>query len=108
MPNATPKVTRRDVMDWCPVPRGKQPKGVHEEVPEMTGENADTDPAGFAQNRILAKQIATALHTLKKNDNPADDDKGPRFVIQWRLFPNASNPKAAADQCGCGCSCGCG
>ena len=46
--------------------------------------------------------------TMYANDDPKDPEKGPRFVIQSRMFANASNPNINNPaQCGCGCSCGC-
>ncbi len=101
-----PKATRAIVKSWCPKPRGDQDPGEHAEIPGLDYENAD--PKGFAENRELTRQIVAAFQAIKKRDS-ADPETGPRFVIQWRIFPNASNPISAdPNQCSCGCSCGCG
>ena len=58
----------------------------------------------------LIRQAALGLHFAhevkgRDGDNP---ETGARFVLQWRIFPNASNPNVnKAEQCGCGCSCAC-
>jgi hypothetical protein len=106
MAAAKPKMTLQQVLDWCPEPRGLQPTGTHAPVPAMTGESADGQQ--IEVNRELGRRIAEVLKELKKNDDPNDPDKGPRFVIQWRMFPNGSNTYVQNGQCGCGCSCGCG
>jgi hypothetical protein len=104
---SSPRVTLRQILDWCPEPRGVMPKGSHAPIPTMTGENAEG--AGEADvNRQMGDRIAQVLHEMKVNDDPSDPNAGPRFVIQWRMFPNAANKQVQAGQCGCGCSCGCG
>ena len=101
-----PKKTGREVLDWCPQPRGRQVPGNHATVPPLSEENADV--AASAENRQLNKLIHAAFEIIKKSDDPTDRVKGPRFVIQWRMFANASNPNNGnPDHCGCGCSCGC-
>ena len=53
-----------------------------------------------AENRELGRHIIDTFKTYKPGD---------RFVLQWRMFPNASNPaNDRPDSCSCGCSCGCG
>jgi hypothetical protein len=106
----TPKVTLAEVKSWCPVPRGNQTPGHHANVPPLDNENAPS-PGGYDDNRTLTQKIVTAFLNTKPVDPVVSGipDSGPRFVIQWRIFPNASNPIAAdPNQCGCGCSCGCG
>jgi hypothetical protein len=57
-------------------------------------------------NRQLSHIIHEAVSALKS------DEHGPKFVIGWRLYPNANHPlwKSEHEQhiCGCGCGCGCG
>jgi hypothetical protein len=102
-----PKLTRAQALEWCPKPRGLEDPGNHATVPPMSNENAD--PKAFEDNRRLTKAIVAAFQSIKQSDDPKDPEKGPRFVIQWRMFANASNPNnGKPDHCGCGCSCGCG
>ncbi len=102
-----PKVTRAQVKGWCPKPRGNQEVGHHAEIPALEYENANTT-GGFDENRKLTLAIIAAFKDIKKRDG-TDPETGPRFVLQWRIFPNASNPISRdPSQCGCGCSCGCG
>jgi hypothetical protein len=104
-----PKLTKAQAVDWCPKPRGKEDKGNHARIPAMTNENADTDPKAYEENRQLTREIVAAFQRIKKSDDPKDPERGPRFVIQWRMFANASNPNNGnPDHCGCGCSCACG
>lgn len=101
-----PKLTRAQVKGWCPKPRGNQDPGNHSEIPGLRNENADKQ--GFDENRELTRRIVAAFQEIKKRDG-TDPETGPRFVVQWRIFPNASNPISRdPNQCGCGCSCGCG
>jgi hypothetical protein len=105
----TPQQTKADVKSWCPQPRGDEQPGHHHEIPALDNENA-AKTNGYAQNRQLTQAIVDAFHKVKPIDPvvPGVPDSGPRFVIQWRIFPNASNPIAAdPNQCGCGCTCGC-
>jgi hypothetical protein len=102
-----PKITRAQAKEWCPKPRGLQEPGNHAAVPAMSKENADAK--ALAENRQLTGEIVAAFKRIKKSDDPTDPEKGPRFVIQWRMFANASNPNnGKPDHCGCGCSCSCG
>jgi hypothetical protein len=94
-----PKVTKQQVLDWCPQPRGLQEPGNHSEIPAMRYENAGS-VGKDKENRDLSKKIIAAF----KEGKPSG-----RFVLQWRMFPNAAHPDAnKPDGCGCGCSCGCG
>src|SRR5262245_48833437 len=95
--SAEPKVTKGQVVSWCPEPRGLQAPGCHAEIPAMTGENASS--AGkFEENR----QLGDALLSTFRDKKP-----GGRFVLQWRMFPKRADG-SRQDSCGCGCSCGCG
>jgi hypothetical protein len=102
----TPKLTKAQIKSWCPQPRGDQEPGHHGEIPALDHENANTT-GGYAENRELTEKILEAFKAIKKRDSE-DPDTGPRFVLQWRIFPNALNTNSAdPNQCGCGCSCGC-
>ena len=95
--SAEPKVSIKQVISWCPEPRGVQPPGCHSEIPAMMGENASSAGKG-EENR----QLGAALVDTFKNKKP-----GGRFVLQWRMFPKRADGQRQ-DSCGCGCSCGCG
>ena len=95
-----PKVTKEQALSWCPKPRGDQEPGNHAEIPAMHYENAASAGGKDAENRELGRHIIDTFKTYKPGD---------RFVLQWRMFPNASNPaNDRPDSCSCGCSCGCG
>jgi len=93
-----PKVTKEEVLSWCPEPRGEQDPGNHAEVPPMRYEDAKSK-GKYDENRKLSQEI---IATFKKA-KPGNE----KFVLQWRMFPKAI-PNQAEDSCGCGCSCGCG
>jgi hypothetical protein len=102
-----PKYTKKQVTEWCPSPRGLQAPGTHKDIPPLIDENVDAK--GYAENRQLTQEIVAAFRRIKDPNAKALADR--RFVIQWRMFPNANNPdisKGLPEQCGCGCSCGCG
>jgi hypothetical protein len=91
-----PKVTKEDVLSWCPEPRGDQKPGFHAEIPAMRLENA----AAYGkddENRVLGDKLVEAFQQNKPTHG--------NFVLQWRMFPKLDAPPAS---CGCGCSCGCG
>jgi hypothetical protein len=98
-----PKVTVAEVKSWCPKRLGgDQPDGIHAQVPALVNENAKSRGKDV-ENLKLRDAVLAALRQIKPGDSA-----GPRFVLQWRIFPNASNPNSAdPNQCGCGCSCGC-
>jgi hypothetical protein len=101
---AEPKVTRAQLRSWCPEPRGNQPLGYHHEIPAMEHENASSEGKD-EENRMLHRRLAAVVGEVKGRDSD-DPETGPRFVLQWRIFPNASNPKSNdAGQCGCSCGC---
>lgn len=101
-----PKLTKAIVKSWCPRPRGEQDPGNHARVPPLEFENA-ASAGKDAENRRLNDEIIKLFRTIKERDGK-DPETGPRFIIQWRIFPNAANPIASdPNQCGCGCSCGC-
>jgi len=93
-----PKVTKEQLVSWCPEPRGNQPVGYHHEIPALEFENAASRDKD-AENRLLNQKLLATFREFKKDD---------RFILQWRMFPNASHPAVKnPDGCGCGCSCGC-
>ena len=103
---AEPKVTKAQLKSWCPAPRGNQPAGYHHEIPALEFENASSKGKD-EENRALNKRLAAIVQEVKGRDSD-DPETGARFVLQWRIFPNAANPNVnKAEQCGCGCSCGC-
>ena len=102
-----PKVTKAQVKSWCPRPRGVQDPGNHARIPALEFENAGSTGKD-AENRELNRRIIEVFKAIKQRDGE-NPETGPRFIIQWRIFPNASNAIANdPNQCGCGCSCGCG
>jgi hypothetical protein len=92
-----PKVTKEQVISWCPEPRGLQASGCHAEIPAMSGEDA-ASAGKYQENRQLGDSLLAAFRAGKP---------GGRFVLQWRMFPQRSDG-SRQDSCGCGCSCGCG
>jgi len=70
--------------------------------PNADGENREI----AAAIRNVIKGSPTIGWKGKPNDNPSDPLKGPRFVMTWRMYPNALNAHVqTSGQCGCGCSC---
>ena len=57
-----PKKTRREVLDWCPQPRGLQLPGNHAAIPPLSEENADA--AAYAENRRLNTLIHAAFELM--------------------------------------------
>jgi hypothetical protein len=94
-----PKVTKDDVLSWCPKPRGDQQPGNHAEIPPMRLEDAASSPGKVAENRALGDKLVQAFQQNKQGYD--------RFVLQWRMFPKL-DPAGPPASCGCGCSCGCG
>jgi hypothetical protein len=103
-----PKVTKADVISWCPKRlHGDQDDGTHADVPGLTNENA-VDYGKDTVNLELRDQVLSVFRKVKQQNDSSDPETGPRFVLQWRIFPNASNQISRdPNQCGCGCSCGC-
>jgi hypothetical protein len=65
--------------------------------------NSHFDPKGFESNRKLAERINAAVNDLKTSD-----EDGARFVLAWRMYPNADHPawnQKDVHYCGCGCGC---
>ncbi len=103
-----PKVTKDFVKGWCPKRLGgDQDDGTHAQVPRLINENAK-DYGKDIVNLQLRDRVLSAFREVKQQYDSSDPEHGPRFVLQWRIFPNASNEISKdPNQCGCGCSCGC-
>jgi hypothetical protein len=62
-----------------------------------------TDKCGYQANRELSALIGKAVRAKKSSDK-----RGARFVLAWRLYPNAEHPSwNSKDVHSCGCGCGC-
>ena len=107
---AKPMKTRQDMLDLLG-------PGVHERTLNpgdaahhkqsfALDSDAHDKPGMQGQNKRLHEAIITQLETWKPPDN-----KGPRWVIAWRIYPNKENQNIVDSitngSCGCGCSCGC-
>jgi hypothetical protein len=72
-------------------------------LPAVAADAKTMDPEAHSTNRELAKQI----QELVAKHKPADDGV-PRFVLAWRMYPNADSKYWDAETghvCGCGCGC---
>src|SRR5262249_1900188 len=106
---ATPRMTRSALLSLLPA-RAAGPSGLapvttpsgtfdqHGAFPALQSDApARTLPSPFAdrENRVFAEKLRgefkTFLTTIKPNDPPHDQDTGPRFVLVWRMYPNANN-----------------
>ena len=97
-PNMTPKEVRDSAV------KTYKGDGLKAALPGVAADAHSMDKAAFSKNRELAKKIQDLLAEYKPSDKGV-----PRFVIVWRIFPNAANPVVSGggpDACGCGCSCG--
>lgn len=124
---ATPRMTRAESLNLLPariagplgatgLPQTTTPAGTfdqHGALPALQSDAPDRTmpPGAEAENRAFAARLRTEfntfLTTIKPNDPPHNQDAGPRFVLVWRMYPNAHNPHVASSGgCGCGCSCG--
>jgi hypothetical protein len=78
--------------------------GLKAGLPGVAADAMTMDPEAFKTNRELARQIQELVAKLK----PADGSV-PRFVLAWRMYPNAGSKywdQAGKDHiCGCGCGC---
>ena len=78
--------------------------------PQLPGVKTDAmqmRPEDYKVNRELGKRISEAMLALKGSSGGK-----PRFVIGWRLYPNADHKEYWADKmldhvcsCACGCTC---
>jgi hypothetical protein len=55
-------------------------------LPAVTADAKEMDPDAHKVNRDLAKQIQDLVAKLKPSD-----DGVPRFVLAWRMYPNADS-----------------
>src|SRR5262249_2654912 len=81
----------------------------HAPIPELlsNAKDSSTHPHAAQGNPDLNEDIMSAL--TRNNPLVSEEAGVPRFVIVWRIFPNAANPVVSAGlpgTCGCGCSCG--
>jgi hypothetical protein len=79
-------------------PRSEDPLG----LPGVTTDALEVDHKAYETNGELAERIKTAMGALKETDNGV-----PRFVLGWRMYPNAANPYWEGKTHSCGCGCGC-
>jgi hypothetical protein len=88
----------------------KEGRGQALGLPGVKADAKTADPPAFKKNLELAKRISAAVTDLKITDTDKETGKKtPRFVLGWRLYPNADNAywksEALLHACGCGCSC---
>ena len=78
--------------------------GLKHLLPGVAADAHSMDAEAFKTNRELAKRIRQLVAELKPSDG-----KVPRFVLGFRLYPNAESKhwnQAGQDHvCGCGCGC---
>jgi hypothetical protein len=78
--------------------------GVSEGLRGVTADAMKMDPAAHQTNRELARKIQQLVADMKPSDGGV-----PRFVLAWRMYPNAESAywdqAAAGHVCGCGCGC---
>src|SRR4051794_17404282 len=76
--------------------------GLKAALPGVAADAHSMDKKAYAANRNLAKRIQQLLADSKPSDN-----KVPRFVLGFRMYPNAESKywdQASKDHvCGCGC-----
>lgn len=108
MPNIGPKQTTRSLRKLT---KTKKTADGGRSFPALPGVTADP-PKGSAcdlQNRALGRVIENAVRAIKTDRTKSDV---PRFVVAWRMYPNAAHPDWQAQQAKgghvCACSCGCG
>jgi hypothetical protein len=78
--------------------------GVDTGLPAVDADAKEMDPEAHSTNRELAKQIQELVAKLKPTDNGV-----PRFVLAWRMYPNADSKywDGTDNEHVCGCGCGC-
>jgi hypothetical protein len=117
MMKAVPKKTKADLQSLLPKRLGGGQGDVplpggspgemgqsHAAIPSLISDT-DEKSGSDGQNRTLNTQFRATMNQFKPPDNP-DPDKGPRFVLIWRMYPNANNDVIKnSSNCGCGCSC---
>ena len=78
--------------------------GLKVALPGVAADAYSMDKEAYKVNRDLAKQIQQLVAKLKPSDK-----KVPRFVLGFRMYPNAQSKywdQAVRDHvCGCGCGC---
>jgi hypothetical protein len=103
-----PKMTLKELADSAN--ETNEGRGEKLALPGVKADAKTADPKAFQKNLLLAERIRKAVAELKGTDK--DEQTGqqiPRFVLGWRLYPNADSAywKTEALLHACGCSGGC-
>ena len=97
-----PRLTQKEVKDTAQMT--SKGEGLKAALPGVAADAHSMDKKAYQTNRELAKRIQQLVAELKPSDG-----KVPRFVLGFRLYPNAKSAywdQAAKDHvCGCGCGC---
>jgi hypothetical protein len=100
MPTIGPKRTAAELQKSA---KATREDGRRVPLPGVKSDAKEVDTKAYNANRKLAKQIQAAVKDLKETDGGK-----PRFVLAWRMYPNADSPHWSKNEHSCGCSCGCG
>jgi hypothetical protein len=99
MPAIGPKRTAKELQDSAKETReGK----ASVKLPGVKSDALKVDPKAYERNRMLAKKIQGLVKELKERDGGT-----PRFLLAWRMYPNADSPHWSKNEHSCGCCCGC-
>lgn len=107
MPNIGPKHSTKSLRKLT---RSRKTADGGRTYPALPAVTADTQAGTLCnnQNRQLSRLIDNAVRALKIDPGKSDV---PRFVVAWRMYPNAAHPDwKARPKKGvhfCSCSCGC-
>jgi hypothetical protein len=97
-----PRLTRKELE--ASGQKTMQGDGLKAVLPGVAADAMTMDRKAFDTNRELASKIQKLVAELKPSDAGV-----PRFVLAWRMYPNADSKywdTAAKDHiCGCGCGC---
>ena len=97
-----PRLTKKDLQ--VSATKTSKGEGLAVGLPGVAADAHAMDRKAFQINRELAKRIQQLVAELKPSDKGV-----PRFVLGFRMYPNAESPywdQAARDHI-CGCACGC-
>jgi hypothetical protein len=103
MPEINPKLTRAKLRASARKTSGGKGRKPLPGVKTDARHAQATDKCGYQANRDLARLIREAVRSKKQSDK-----RGARFVLGWRLYPNAQHPdwkNKDVHSCGCGCGC---
>lgn len=100
MPKVGPKRTLAELQESAKVTsEGKGKPG----LPGVKADAKQVDLEAYNANRKLAKEIQAVVKRVK-----TEKDKGkPRFLVAWRMYPNAENEYWNGKEHSCGCCCAC-